>query len=209
MTSLQTKAVVMDEQAVNRSLTRIAHEILEANDGARGIALVGIVTRGDVLAAQLATRIEGIEGVSVPVGRLDISFYRDDIGQYLSPQLHRTDIRFSLEGKTVVLVDDVLYTGRTVRAAMDALRDFGRPARIQLAVLVDRGHRELPIRADFVGKNVPSSQEESVRFFHEAIDGRTSVEILQTGPSTRPGAKPVESSALLDRAFDEALGGGA
>ena len=209
MTSLQTKAVVMDEQAVNRSLTRIAHEILEANDGARDIALVGIVTRGDVLAAQLATRIEGIEGVSVPVGRLDISFYRDDIGQRLSPQLHRTDIRFSLEGKTVVLVDDVLYTGRTVRAAMDALRDFGRPARIQLAVLVDRGHRELPIRADFVGKNVPSSREESVRFFHEAIDGRTSVEILQTGPAARPGAKPVESSALLDRAFDEALGGGA
>ena len=209
MTSLQTKAVVMDGQAVNRSLTRIAHEILEANDGARDIALVGIVTRGDVLAAQLATRIEGIEGVSVPVGRLDISFYRDDIGQYLSPQLHRTDIRFSLEGKTVVLVDDVLYTGRTVRAAMDALRDFGRPARIQLAVLVDRGHRELPIRADFVGKNVPSSQEESVRFFHEAIDGRTSVEILQTGAEARPGAMPVESPAALERAFNEALGGGA
>ena len=209
MTSLQTKAVVMDEQAVNRSLTRIAHEILEANDGARGIALVGIVTRGDVLAAQLATRIEGIEGVSVPVGRLDISFYRDDIGQRLSPQLHRTDIRFSLEGKTVVLVDDVLYTGRTVRAAMDALRDFGRPARIQLAVLVDRGHRELPIRADFVGKNVPSSREESVRFFHEAIDGRTSVEILQTGAEARPGAMPVESPAALERAFNEALGGGA
>ena len=125
----KTKTVVMDSRAVERSLTRIAHEILEANDGASSIALVGIVTRGDMLAAELARRIEQIEGVKVPVGRLDITFYRDDIEQYLSPQVHMTDIKFTLEGKTVVLVDDVLYTGRTIRAAMDALRDFGRPDR--------------------------------------------------------------------------------
>ena len=148
MASFQTKTVVMDAQAVERSLTRIAHEILEANDGASSVALVGIVTRGDLLAAELAKRIERIEGVKVPVGRLDITFYRDDVAQYLSPQVFSTDIRFPLEGKTVVLVDDVLYTGRTIRAAMDALSDFGRPDRIQLAVLVDRGHRELPIRAE-------------------------------------------------------------
>ena len=184
----KTKTVVMDSRAVERSLTRIAHEILEANDGASSIALVGIVTRGDMLAAELARRIEQIEGVKVPVGRLDITFYRDDIEQYLSPQVHMTDIKFTLEGKTVVLVDDVLYTGRTIRAAMDALRDFGRPDRIQLAVLVDRGHRELPIRADFVGKNVPSSSSENVRLFLEEVDGISAVEILDIEPGKRAGA---------------------
>lgn len=206
MASFQTKTVVMDSQAVERSLTRIAHEILEANDGASSIALVGIVTRGDLLAAELAKRIERIEGVKVPVGRLDITFYRDDVGQYLSPQVFSTDIKFPLEGKTVVLVDDVLYTGRTIRAAMDALRDFGRPNRIQLAVLVDRGHRELPIRADFVGKNVPSSKDEAVSFFYEAIDGRTSVEILVSQEGERPGSTPIETDVDLDKAFHDVLG---
>ena len=190
MTTLATKATVMDEASVERSLTRIAHEIVEANDGADGIVLVGIVTRGDVLAEKLAGRIADIEGVAPPVGRLDISFYRDDAESYLTPQLHQTDIPTSIDAKTVVLVDDVLFTGRTIRAAMDALRDFGRPARIQLAVLVDRGHRELPIRADFVGKNVPSSAGECVRFFTKDIDGRTSVEIL-TDVGGRPGAAPL------------------
>ena len=201
----KTKTVVMDSRAVERSLTRIAHEILEANDGASSIALVGIVTRGDMLAAELARRIEQIEGVKVPVGRLDITFYRDDIEQYLSPQVHMTDIKFTLEGKTVVLVDDVLYTGRTIRAAMDALRDFGRPDRIQLAVLVDRGHRELPIRADFVGKNVPSSKDEVVSFFYEPIDERTSVEILDPG-SGRVGSMPISANADLTKTFHEVLG---
>lgn len=205
MSSEQTKAVVLDAQAIDRILTRIAHEILEANNGCEGLALVGIVTRGDLLAAELAQRIAAIEGVEVPVGRLDISFYRDDVEQYLAPVLHTTDIQFPLEGKTVVLVDDVLYTGRTIRSAMDALMDFGRPKRIQLAVLVDRGHRELPIRADFVGKNVPSSSSESVRFFYEPVDGRTAVEILEAGDHV--GSAPVESSASLTDAFKRVMGG--
>lgn len=153
-----TKTVVMDESAIDRSLTRIAHEILESNDGAQSIALVGIVTRGDLIAASLAKRIEQIEGVKVPVGRLDISFYRDDVENFLAPVVHTTDIPFVPEGKTVVLVDDVLYTGRTIRAAMDALMDYGRPDRIQLAVLVDRGHRELPIRRRFRRKERPEQQ---------------------------------------------------
>ena len=167
----KTKTVVMDSRAVERSLTRIAHEILEANDGASSIALVGIVTRGDMLAAELARRIEQIEGVKVPVGRLDITFYRDDIEQYLSPQVHMTDIKFTLEGKTVVLVDDVLYSGRTVRAALDALADYGRPRTVRLAALVDRGHRELPIRADHVGKNLPTSHTERVAVRLRGYDG--------------------------------------
>lgn len=174
----KTKTVVMDSRAVERSLTRIAHEILEANDGASSIALVGIVTRGDMLAAELARRIEQIEGVKVPVGRLDITFYRDDIEQYLSPQVHMTDIKFTLEGKTVVLVDDVLYTGRTARAAMDAIMDMGRAKTIQLAVLIDRGHRELPIRADYVGKNVPTSHLEMIAVSVREIDGKEIVELF-------------------------------
>ena len=205
MTSLETKTVVLDEPAVSRALTRIAHEILESNNGAENLALVGIVTRGDLLAAQLAKRIEEIEGISVPVGRLDISFYRDDIEHYFSPQVHKTEVPFKLEGCNVVLVDDVLYTGRTIRAAMDALMDFGRPDRIQLAVLCDRGHRELPIRADFVGKNVPSSKEESVRFFYKELDGRTSVEILEGSESQ--SAEVPKSSQTLDEAFSRAMAG--
>lgn len=208
MTSYQTKTVVLDEQAVSRSLTRIAHEILESNNGAGSLALVGIVTRGDLLAARLARAIEEIEGVRVPVGRLDISFYRDDIGARLNPQVHTTDIPFALEGTTVVLVDDILYTGRTIRAAMDALMDLGRPQRIQLAVLVDRGHRELPIRADFVGKNVPSSQDESVCFFSKELDGRTAVEIQQPlGVPHAPGSAPVEEPRELTEAFNRLMGG--
>lgn len=206
MTSAKTKAVVLDEQAVSRSLTRISHEILEANNGAANIALVGIITRGDLLAAELARIIERIEGVRVPVGRLDISFYRDDVQSYINPQVHMTDIPFTLEGKTVVLVDDILYTGRTIRSAMDALMDFGRPSRVQLAVLCDRGHRELPIRADYVGKNIPSSHEESVRYFDKSLDGRTSVEILET-PAGHSGSAPVESVAAARDAFDKAMGG--
>ncbi len=187
----QVKSICMDAGEIERSLTRIAHQILETNKGASGIALVGIVTRGDLLAKKLAQKIESIEGVKVPLGKLDISFYRDDFMTYLSPEVHSTDIPFDVDGKTVVLVDDVLYTGRTIRAALDALMDIGRPAAVQLAVLVDRGHRELPIRADYVGKNVPSSSDENVRLFLEEVDGVSAVEILEIEPGSRAGSAPL------------------
>ena len=138
------KAVIMDETAINRALTRIAHEILERNEGCDNLALVGIVTRGDLLAKQLVDKIEEIEGVRVPLGSLDISFYRDDFATF-APEVHASRIDFDVDGKRIVLVDDILYTGRTIRAALDAIMDLGRPSRVELAVLVDRGHRELPI----------------------------------------------------------------
>ena len=185
------KAVVMDEAGVSRALTRIAHEILEANGGVENLALVGILTRGKDLAELLASRIEQIEGVRVPMGAVDIGLYRDDFGLRLAPALQRTELPFALEGKTVVLVDDVLYTGRTIRAALDALMDIGRPETVQLAVLIDRGHRQLPIRADYVGKNVPSSKEENVRLFLEETDGKSEVEILQVEPGKRAGSAPL------------------
>ncbi|HBT96073.1 MAG TPA: bifunctional pyr operon transcriptional regulator/uracil phosphoribosyltransferase PyrR [Coriobacteriia bacterium] len=181
----------MDGDAISRALTRVTHEILEANKGADNIALVGIVTRGDLLAAEIAVKIKQIEGVEVSVGSLDISFYRDDVAIHISPEVHTTNIPFSVDGKTIVLVDDVLFTGRTIRAALDAIMDYGRPSAIQLAVLVDRGHRELPIRADYVGKNVPSSPSEHVRFFTESVDGRTTVEILKAEPGERIGSAPL------------------
>ena len=179
--SQKVKSVCMDSAEIERSLTRIAHQILEANRGAENLALVGIVTRGDVLAEKLQAKIAEIEGRSLPLGHLDISFYRDDYLTNIAPEVHETRIPFDIDGKDIVLVDDVLYTGRTIRAALDALMDLGRPATVQLAVLIDRGHRELPIRADFVGKNVPSSKEESVRLFLEEVDGKSEVEIL--GPA--------------------------
>ena len=185
------KSVCMDADEIERSLTRIAHQILEANKGADNIALVGIVTRGDLLAKMLVHKIEEIEGVKVPLGKLDISFYRDDFATHMSPEVHSTDIPFSIDGMTIVLVDDVLYTGRTIRAALDALMDFGRPARIQLAILVDRGHRELPIRADFVGKNIPSSLNENVRLRLKDIDGYSCVTISPIEPGKRIGSAPV------------------
>lgn len=185
------ESVVMEAGEIQRTLVRIAHQILEHNKGCENLALVGIVTRGDILAHRLASIIKEIEGVSVPVGSLDISFYRDDSVLHLSPQLQGTNILFSLEGKTIVLVDDVLYTGRTIRAALDALMDFGRPSKIQLATLIDRGHRELPIRADFVGKNVPSSSSESVRLFLEEVDGESAVKISQVQPGQHVGSAPL------------------
>lgn len=169
--SNRTKAVVMDATAVDRAITRIAHEVLESNKGAVGLAFVGIVTRGAHLARRLADRVREIEGAEVPVGTLDISFYRDDVSTRLNPEVHRTDLPFDPSGICVVLVDDVLFTGRTIRAAMDALMDYGRPSCIRLAVLVDRGHRELPVRADFVGKNVPTSSRERVRVHLTETDG--------------------------------------
>jgi pyrimidine operon attenuation protein/uracil phosphoribosyltransferase len=173
-----TKAVVLDGEAIDRALTRIAHELLEANKGAEGLALVGIVTRGAVLAKRLASRIAEIEGTGVPVGTLDISFYRDDVATRLNPEVRRTDLPFDLDGLCIVLVDDVLFTGRTIRAAMDALMDYGRPSCVRLAVLVDRGHRELPIRADYVGKNVPTAGRERVKVRLVETDGEDAVVIL-------------------------------
>lgn len=182
---------VMDEDEIERTLVRMAHQILEQNKGCENLALVGILTRGDILARKLADIIYTIEGVHVPVGSLDISFYRDDASISGLPQLHGTDILFNIDNKTIVLVDDVLFTGRTIRAALDALMDFGRPARIQLAILVDRGHRELPIRADFVGKNIPSSLNENVRLRLKDIDGYSCVTISPIEPGKRIGSAPV------------------
>jgi len=169
-------AKVMEGDDIRRALTRIAHEICERDKGVDDVALVGIADRGDDLARRLAGQIARIEGAEVPVGVLDITFYRDDIGlRSEAPEVHETAIAFDVSGKTVVLVDDVLYTGRTIRAAMDALMDLGRPRRIQLAVLVDRGHRELPIRADYVGKNVPTSHADDVHVLIEELDGEDAV----------------------------------
>ncbi len=154
---------VLTVDDVRRALTRIGHEIVERNQGAERIVLIGLYSKGDVLARRLAAAIEGFEGVAVPVGTLDVSFYRDDIGLRPVRPAGPTDVAFPIDGRVVVLVDDVLYTGRTIRAALDALTDLGRPRAVQLAVLVDRGHRELPIRPDFVGKNLPTHVTEDVR----------------------------------------------
>ena len=174
-------STLLDADDIRRALTRIAHEIVERDKGPEGVALVGIANRGDDLARRLAAEIQAIERSAVPVGALDITFYRDDIGMKAeAPEVHETRIDFDINGKTVVLVDDVLFTGRTIRAAMDALMDFGRPFRIRLAVLVDRGHRELPIRADFVGKNVPTRRTDDVRVRVREVDGEDAVVIART-----------------------------
>lgn len=169
---LQEKARIMDADGIRRALTRIAHEILEKNRGTGDLALVGIRNRGVPLARRLVERLREIEGVAVPVGVLDITLYRDDLTTRSDqPVVERTQVPFSVREKRIVLVDDVLFTGRTIRAALDALIDLGRPQVIQLAVLVDRGHRELPIRADYVGKNVPTSRKENVSVRLQEVDG--------------------------------------
>lgn len=155
--------VILKAAAIHRALTRIAHEIAEANEHGSSVVLVGIPEIGDVLANKLSQILSGIWQMPVPVGILDVSMHRDDLDRRLAPKVHPTVIPFDVTGKTVVLVDDVLFSGRTTRAAMDAINDFGRPKRIQLAVLIDRGHRELPIKADFVGKNVPTAPAEKIR----------------------------------------------
>jgi pyrimidine operon attenuation protein/uracil phosphoribosyltransferase len=176
VTEFLERGRLLDAGEMRRAVTRIAHEVLERNKGAGRVVLVGIAARGDDLARRLASEIERIEGVVVPVGALDITFYRDDIGlRAEAPEVHETRIAFDITGTTVVLVDDVLFTGRTIRAAMDALIDFGRPQAIQLAVLVDRGHRELPIRADYVGKNVPTRKDEEVQVRLAETDGEDAV----------------------------------
>jgi pyrimidine operon attenuation protein/uracil phosphoribosyltransferase len=176
---------ILDPDDVRRALARIAHEIVE-RERIPGLVLVGIADRGDHLAVRLAREISRIEDADVPVGVLDISFYRDDIGLIAeAPEVHETRIPFDVSGRTVVLVDDVLYTGRTIRAAMDALMDLGRPRRIRLAVLVDRGHRELPIRADFVGKNVPTHHEDDVRVMVSEMDGEDGAVVQETKTERR------------------------
>jgi len=181
MKKLVSKATIMDEEKIRRSLVRIAHEIIEKNKGTENLALIGIRRRGVPLAERLASIIKDIEGVNVPVGMLDITLYRDDLTSLAQqPQVHKTEINFSVIDKTIVLVDDVLYTGRTARAALDAIIDLGRPRSIQLAILIDRGHRELPIRADYVGKNVPTSKREVIEVRLREIDGKEEVVIMET-----------------------------
>ncbi len=175
------KATIMDQEAMVRALRRIAHEIVERNKGTESLVLVGVRRRGVPLAERLKSMISEFEKVEIPSGVLDITLYRDDLTtRQDQPIVRGTDVPFSLDGKNVVLVDDVLYTGRTVRAALDALMDLGRPASIQLAVLVDRGHRELPIRADFVGKNVPTAQRELVEVMVSEIDEQDQVIIMES-----------------------------
>ena len=174
--------VVMDADRIARTLTRIAHEIVERNKGVDAVALVGIRTRGVPLARRIAHSLRDINHDDVPTGALDITLYRDDLMRHAvgpQPVIRRTEIPFSIDDKRILLVDDVLYTGRTIRAALDALIDFGRPRSIQLIVLVDRGHRELPIKADYVGKNLPTSLSQSVQVHLQEVDGRDEVEIQE------------------------------
>jgi pyrimidine operon attenuation protein/uracil phosphoribosyltransferase len=179
---MKIKSRIIDEQGFERTLTRLAHEILEQNKGAETMAIVGIRTRGEFLAKRLAAKIQQIEHKELQVGFLDITLYRDDLRARLKqPILKGTEISFDVTDKNIILVDDVLYTGRTVRAALDELVDLGRPATIQLAVMADRGHRELPIKADFVGKNIPTSIGEEVRVLVKEIDGEDAVVIVETG----------------------------
>lgn len=173
-------SVVMDADRMARSLARIAHEIVERNRGVEDLALIGIRARGVPIAERLANELAAIAGARVPVGALDITLYRDDLRRHAvgpQPMIRRTDVPFSIDNKLILLVDDVLYTGRTIRAAFDALIDFGRPRAIQLVALIDRGHRELPIRADYVGRNIPTSRQQSVQVRLVEIDGRDEVEV--------------------------------
>ena len=182
---MRVKAQIMDAKQVDRALSRIAHEIVEKN-GPDRVALVGIRTRGVPIAEALARKIEEFEHVTVPQGTVDVTLYRDDLSQIAAnPVVQATELPFDLDGYHVVLVDDVLFTGRTVRSAMDVLMDFGRPRSIQLAVLIDRGHRELPIRADYVGKNVPTSRREVIKVACESIDGEDLVTILEAEEAVR------------------------
>lgn len=177
---MSEEVIVLDKTAIERGLTRIAHEIAERNESSAEVVLIGIQRGGMPLALKLAELLSGIWKQRVPTGSLDVAMHRDDLDHRAAPNVHPTDMPFDINGKTVVLVDDVLFSGRTIRAAMDALNDFGRPRRIQLAVLVDRGHRDLPIKADFVGKNVPTSLSETVKVAFSPEGVATSV-LLQKG----------------------------
>ena len=177
---MREKAKLLDKESIHRSLMRIAHEILEKNKGTQDLCLIGVRSRGAYLAVRLSACIQQIENTGLPVGILDITLYRDDLTLIAAqPVVHKTEIDFDIDDKNIILVDDVLYTGRTVRAALDALSDFGRPKSIQLAVLVDRGHRELPVRADYVGKNIPTAKNETVEVRLEEVDGVDEVVITE------------------------------
>ena len=176
---MKEKAQILSEIDIDRVIKRISHEILERNRGSESLVFIGLQKRGVPLAKRIAENIKKFEGTEIKTGKLDITFYRDDIGKNIKPTAQITDISFDIEGKNVILVDDVLYTGRTVRAALDAIIDFGRPRSIQLVVLVDRGHRELPIRADYVGKNLPTSLNESVDVKLKETDGEDSVTLAE------------------------------
>lgn len=173
------KAQIIDNEGFERTLTRLAHEILEKNRGASNIVIVGIRTRGEFIARRIARIIESVEHTTLHIGSLDITLYRDDLqGKLEQPQLKGTEILFDINNRDVILIDDVLFTGRTIRAALDELVDLGRPRSIQLAVLVDRGHRQLPIRADYVGKNIPTAAEESIRVHVKEVDGEDTVLLM-------------------------------
>ncbi len=199
------KAVLMDERSLHRTLSRLAHQIVESNRGAEDLVFVGILTRGVQIAERLIEKIEPLEGRHLPLGMLDITFYRDDMLRSLKkPRVQATNLPFDIDGKVVMLVDDVLYTGRTIRAALDALMDFGRPARIQLAVLIDRGHRELPIKADFIGQEVQTTAGQEVRVQLKNIDGEDGVYLVE--PTDEKKSKDlVESFTKVDKGVDPSV----
>lgn len=177
---MNIKAKLVDKEGLDRILTRIAHEILEKNKGSKNLVLIGMRTRGEFLAKRLQKKIKDIDGVELPFGVLDVTLYRDDFRTRLKqPQVSVSDITFDINEKDVILVDDVLYTGRTVRSALNALMDFGRPSSIQLCILIDRGHRELPIRADYVGKNIPTSLNEEIKLKVEEYDGEDAIYLVE------------------------------
>jgi len=193
--------IILDEKKIHRALARIAHEILEHNSEVESLAVVGILTRGAFLAQRLANLIEDLEGIKVPVGLMDISLYRDDVHSKLDqPIIQRTDILFEIKDKNIILVDDVLFTGRTIRAALNHIVDFGRPASIQLAVLVDRGHRELPIKADYVGVNIPTSRADEVVLEVAEKEGTDKVYVVPGGKEAKkPAARKTKAKATRSR----------
>ena len=193
---------IMNQEDVRRALARVAHEILERNRGAKDLVIVGIHTRGVHLARRIADKLAELEGMEVPVATLDVSFYRDDLRARRPSKMQPTDIPMGIEGKRVVLVDDVLYTGRTIRAAMDALVDFGRPEQVQLAILLDRGHRELPIRADYVGRNLPTSIHERVKVRLMETDGADEVTLIFDDPAAADPEPTGERAADEENSTD-------
>jgi len=178
---MKIKSKIADKEGLDRILTRIAHEILEKNKGSKNLVLIGMRTRGEYLAKRLRNKLIAIEGIDLPLGVLDVTLYRDDFRKRIKqPQVSVSDITFDVNEKDVILVDDVLYTGRTVRSALNAIMDLGRPSSIQLCILVDRGHRELPIRADYVGKNIPTSQNEEIKLKVEEFDGEDAIYLIES-----------------------------